>query len=555
MRLLPPIFLQIPEVHSILAGLGALILLLVIGFAFKIFQNRAKLEEKQKIRKQLISSAETTQAKDLVLSAKEFLKDEENLLKDLPLLEAVLKCLVAGGALQEASQLMPKAIKLFPNRADFTDLELDLLAAKKSADSGIFDKLWLGFQKKPEKKEWLARCSSIAINSGMTTPTALKALGEHFRQTGDPKTLNYLSEVYDKKKIYTETSQPFFEKMLEKEPRKLKWNYAVSRCRQNLGDLEGAEKFAKKCLDLDGSFQPALDILAMLKKPSLEDEAPVPSSGETTSENDINSNCLPQRYTEVTELGRGGMGVVFKSFDDGLKRWVAIKVLLESDAPNQEELRERFLSESRIMAKLDHPVIPKVFDVSVKPPCYIALEFIEGTDFRTFLNTHPNLPFPEIFRIARDLADGFHHAYERGVFHRDIKPENLMIENTGKIRILDFGLAKFHKQDTHLTQAGLVVGTPWYMAPERLKGEPTNLASEIFSFGVTLYEISVGKRPFEGDDFSVIFFQDPKPIREIRKECPLAFEILVLDCLNKNPANRPASFAEIRAELEKLSSK
>ena len=239
---------------------------------------------------------------------------------------------------------------------------------------------------------------------------------------------------------------------------------------------------------------------------------------------------------------------VYRAFDQILARAVAIKTLNESLAQTDPELHERFLSESRILATMDHPSIPKVFDVSVSPPIFISFEFIKGENLRTLLETGP-LALDKALKIGSEVAEGLQHAFERGVLHRDIKPENILIEITGRTRIVDFGLASSARK-VQLTQTGVVVGTPWYLAPERLRGQPATLASEIFAFGVTLFEMVCGRRPFTGDDVTVILVQDPPKPRSLRPDCPPRLEVLMLDCISKNPNNRPSDFKEIKAELE-----
>lgn len=276
-------------------------------------------------------------------------------------------------------------------------------------------------------------------------------------------------------------------------------------------------------------------------------EAPLAAPGADPSGPAVG---LPPRYVRVVELGRGGMGVVYQAFDDILRRPVAIKVLNEALAVSQPGLRDRFLAESRTLAVLDHPSIPKVFDVSVQAPSYIAFEFIAGETLRALINAG-ELPLSRVVGLGIELAEGFHHATSKGVLHRDIKPDNVLVEPGGRARIVDFGLAQGEGQG-HLTQTGVVLGTPWYLAPERLRGEPASVASEIFAYGVTLYETLCRQRPFTGDDVNVVFAQDPRPPREVREECTARLEILILDCINKNPRNRPASFAEVAAELRSI---
>jgi hypothetical protein len=531
----------------VLIGGGILGMCIIIVIFWVV--RRQKAEGERRRRKEQILAAAGNE-KDLVPLTKPFLASEQELFEDQKFLAGVLRVLIFGGSLSEAQSLLTKAVKKYPGQAVFADLEIDLLLARRPSDAPSFERLLLAYQRRPDRKDWLPRMASLFMAHSFAGVAALKLIGEYHKSGSDPKSLIYLAETYDKKKMYTEISLPFYDGMTVKEPKKAKWHYAVARCLQNLGDTPGALTAIQTCFAIDDSYRPAHDLLHLLQPPpAAAAMAPVTPP---PADPGLSQTGLPERYINISELGRGGMGIVYKAFDDVLKRNVAIKVLQEASGPNFGEMKARFLSESRVMACLDHPVIPKVFDVSVNSPCYIALEFLEGTDLRVHLTQTPILPLTDMIRAAKELAEGFQHAAEKNVLHRDIKPENMLIEKSNRIRILDFGLAKFSQSQTQLTQQGLVVGTPWYMAPERLKGEPSSIASEIYAFGVTLYELFCGKRPFEGDDFNVIFFQEPRPLTHARPEVPNALEVLVLDCLNKNPSNRPSSFREIAEELAAL---
>jgi hypothetical protein len=544
--------------NSPLGGIfvGIFVLLVLAGVGWFIFR-QMKDQDRRSTRDRLIREAKTGSEKELLLSSRSFLANEAAVLEDPPLLEAVITVLLRNNAAPEAGSLAAKGVKKHPGLPVFADLDVEALVSRKSLDQTSLDKLLAACLRRPERKEWLKRFAQGAIQASSTTVSTLKTLGEYYRETKDLKTLLYLAEVYEKKKIFSETSQFFFQEMLSREPANPRWSYSAARCQQSLGQFPEAEKTITACLDSNPGFQPGIALLKMIR--GEEDPPPAPPSVTSASASPADPLSqqlpLPERYSQISELGRGGMGIVYKAFDEVLQRWVAIKVLQGGTGPELGEARERFLSESRVMACLDHPVIPKVFDVSVKPPMYISLEFLEGIDLRAHLEKNPEITLLQLVKFARQLAEGFHHAAEKGVLHRDIKPENIMIEFSGRVRILDFGLARLVQQKSTLTQAGLVVGTPWYMAPERLKGETATVFTEIFAFGVTLYEVINGKRPFDGDDYSVIFFQEPQSIRAQHPDCPLELEVLILDCLNKNPANRPRSFVEISKDLSRIQEK
>src|SRR6185436_4316255 len=226
-------------------------------------------------------------------------------------------------------------------------------------------------------------------------------------------------------------------------------------------------------------------------------------------------------YRVIRPLGRGGMGEVFLAYDPRLDRQVAIKRIRPgSDDP---ERRARFLREARVTAALSHPCIVQVFDFpSDEGADHIVMEYVPGTSLRDLLQQGP-LPLYARLRIAAAVAEGLAYAHGRGVVHRDLKTENVLVTPDGEVKIADFGIARRHPAaagdatDETLTQEGMVVGTRRVMSPEQACGEPPDSRSDLFSFGVLLYELFTGQSPFLADTPSGtvqrILTHRPKPLR------------------------------------------
>ncbi|MCH8124093.1 MAG: serine/threonine protein kinase, partial [Bacteroidetes bacterium] len=222
------------------------------------------------------------------------------------------------------------------------------------------------------------------------------------------------------------------------------------------------------------------------------------------------------QYQIIEELGRGGMGVVYKATDTELQRDVALKVMTSLELAS-EEARSRFRLEGQAAAQLNHPNIATIYQIGEdQGKMFIAMEFIEGSTVEKLLEAS-DLSFENAMRIGVQLADGLAAANIQGVVHRDIKPANVMVDGSGRVKILDFGLAKM-EQSSNLTAEGATVGTFAYMSPEQLRGESVGAATDAWAFGVMLYEMLAGKRPFEAAYDAALSFQilneDPPELDE-----------------------------------------
>jgi serine/threonine protein kinase len=264
-------------------------------------------------------------------------------------------------------------------------------------------------------------------------------------------------------------------------------------------------------------------------------------------------------YSIVRELGRGGMGRVYLASDARLGRMVALKALaphLVSDSQQRERLRR----EARAAAALTHPGICTVYALEeIDGELYIATEYVEGRTLREEITSATRPPAAEaIARTARELAAALASAHARGVIHRDLKPENVMRTSDGRLKILDFGLARIEVPDdahtaSFATQPGVMIGTPAYMAPEQITGHKADARADVFAFGVTLYEYASGVHPFQAGTplatVARVIDSDVAPLTSRTIEVGSGLAQIIARCLQKSPADRYASAAELAAAL------
>jgi predicted Ser/Thr protein kinase len=261
------------------------------------------------------------------------------------------------------------------------------------------------------------------------------------------------------------------------------------------------------------------------------------------------------KYEIARELGRGGMGVVYKARDTQLKRWVALKFLPPHLAA-LDELRSRFLIEAQAAAALSHPNICVIHEVAEDEGLpFIAMEYVEGETLRQRVKREP-LATEEVAALMEQVARGLGEAHGKGIIHRDIKSSNIMITDKGQAKIMDFGLAKLHGGES-LTKTQTTLGTVGFMSPEQASGAQVDHRSDLWSAGVVFYELLTGEMPFVGaNDLAVIYNilnEDPRPIPRREPPVPGALQRVVDRALKKDPADRYASAEEIVEDLRKYS--
>lgn len=264
---------------------------------------------------------------------------------------------------------------------------------------------------------------------------------------------------------------------------------------------------------------------------------------------------LDARY-EIQELiGVGGMAVVYRAYDVVEDKIVAIKILKDEFLGNKEFIR-RFKNESKAIAVLSHPNIVKVYDVSFGTKIqYIVMEYIDGITLKEYISQQKIIGWKDAIYFVRQILSALMHAHGKGVIHRDIKPQNIMLLKDGTIKVTDFGIARFSRNETQ-TMTDRAIGSVHYISPEQAKGGVIDEKADIYSVGVMLYEMLTGRLPFEADNaVSVAIMQmqaKPKPLREINPDIPEGLEQITLHAMEKIPSARYTSAEEMEKDIEKI---
>lgn len=295
-------------------------------------------------------------------------------------------------------------------------------------------------------------------------------------------------------------------------------------------------------------------LIAASAQSGLLDRDPLPSFTPT-----INMTAVARTigsYRIIDRIGAGGMGTVFKAVDSRLGRTVALKVISHSSGAGDEKMR--FFREAKAASALNHPNIVTIYEYDSDDAIdFIAMEYVRGKTLHALLASDQRPPLETLLGYAVQAARAIAAAHAAGIVHRDLKTKNIMVTSEGTAKVLDFGLAKQSGLGGPETQSGAVLGTPGYMSPEQAKGEPADHRSDIFSFGVILYEIACGRRPFTGDDFPstlyAVVHQDPAPPDKVNPAMPKPLAALIERCLSKNPEDRPQSIDQVLRELSAIS--
>jgi len=276
-----------------------------------------------------------------------------------------------------------------------------------------------------------------------------------------------------------------------------------------------------------------------------------------------------KNYVVEEALGKGGMGVVYRARDTRLGRNVALKVL-KPEMIQDPDRRRRFIQEARAASAVNHPAIAQIYEIEESDDTtFITMEYVDGSTVRKLVEKG-ELDLPAALEVAIQVADGLARAHEAGIVHRDIKSDNVMVTKDGHPKILDFGLAKLLEPGSETdsgsgasrletvtrTQAGMILGTIHYMSPEQARGLPADRRSDVFSFGILLYEMASGTLPFKGasvlDTLHAIAFEPTQPITTLRASLPYSLQRVVDRCLQKKPEDRYQDLRETVADLKKV---
>jgi eukaryotic-like serine/threonine-protein kinase len=249
------------------------------------------------------------------------------------------------------------------------------------------------------------------------------------------------------------------------------------------------------------------------------------------------------KYTISEVLGKGAMGVVYKGFDPHIRRTVALKTIRKDviDDDQAETLLARFRNEAQAAGRLSHPGIVAVYEWGEADDLvFLAMEYVQGNSLREYFNRGTRFDGRDAVSIMVQLLDALHYSHEQGVWHRDIKPANIIIMNNGKLKIADFGIARI--DTSNLTQAGAVMGTPGYMAPEQYTGHAVDWRADIFSAGVVMYQLLTGSRPFVGNAeiiaYKICHEDPPSPSKVDPEHCTAQFDEVASRALAKSPVER-----------------
>jgi len=267
-----------------------------------------------------------------------------------------------------------------------------------------------------------------------------------------------------------------------------------------------------------------------------------------------------QRYRRLGKyelhqlLGEGAMGIVWKAYDTVLRRYVALK-LLSASFRKTKDMQERFLREARAAGAIQHANIVTVYDLGESEgQLFIAMELVEGRDLSDMIALRDPLALERKLDIATEVLTGLQFAHQRGVIHRDVKPSNVRVMPDGRVKIMDFGIARLQKADA--TGSGAIVGTPTYMAPEQITNGAITPATDVFSVGCMLYELLCYQRPFEAESVHGVLYQvlttEPRPLRTVAPSIPAALERVVAKAMNKVPHERYESAGQMMSTLQQI---
>jgi serine/threonine protein kinase len=261
------------------------------------------------------------------------------------------------------------------------------------------------------------------------------------------------------------------------------------------------------------------------------------------------------RYQVIEELGKGGMGRIYKVFDTKIKEKVALK-LIRPDIASDPETIDRFSNEVRLARKIGHRNVCRMFDIGeAEGAHYITMEYVQGEDLKSMIRMSGSLSLGMLLSVGKQICDGLAEAHALGIVHRDLKPQNIMIDKNGNAKIMDFGIAR-SLAAKGITGAGVMIGTPEYMSPEQAEAKEIDARSDIYSLGIVLYEMATGRVPFEGETALSVAMKHkgeaPKSPKQLNPHIPDDLGGVILKCLEKDKSKRYQTAATLRDELDRI---